>query len=84
MIDVFKIYFKSLRYTTRNLTEAWKTPNSWDSSINSRNGCEPLPTSKMKRFLSLVADFPFTSREYNSQHLPMTTSETEKWCFWQL
>ena len=75
MIDVFKIHSKSFRYTIGKLTEAWRTPISYDSSVGSRDGCRPLPTSMMKRFLSLVAGFAFTSREYISQHLPMTTSE---------
>ena len=76
MIDLFKIHLKSLRYTIGKLTEAWRTPISDDSSGGSRDGCRPLPRSMMKRFLSLVALFAFTSREYIWQHLPRTASET--------
>ena len=53
-----------------------KNPNFYDSSVGSRDGCRPLPTSMMKRFLSFVAGFAFTLREYISQHLQMTASET--------
>ena len=56
--------------------EEWRTPISYNSSVGRRDGCRPLPTSMMKQFLSLVAGFAFTSREYISQHLPMTASET--------
>ena len=76
MIDVLKIHSKSLRYTMGKLAEAWRTPNSCDSLINSRDGCRPLTTSIRKRVLSLVAGFAFTSREYISQHLPVTASKT--------
>ena len=76
MIDLFKIHLKSLRYTIGKLTEAWRTPISDDSSGGSRDECRPLPRSMMKRFLSLVALFAFTSREYIWQHLPRTASET--------
>ena len=47
-----------------------------DSSVNIRDGCRPLQASMMKRFLSLVAGFVFTSREYISQHPPVAASET--------
>ena len=53
-----------------------KKPISYDSSVGSRDWSSVLPTSMMKRFLSVVADFAFNSREYISQHLPMTASET--------
>ena len=76
MVDVLKIHLKSLRYTIGKLTEAWKTPIFYDSSVGTRDGCRPLPTSLMKRFLSLVAGFAFISREYILRHLPMTASET--------
>ena len=45
------------------------------SRYGCRDGWRPLPTSTMKRFLSLVAGFGFTSREYASQRLPMTAPE---------
>ena len=64
MIDALKKHSKSLRNTTGKLTEAWGTPNSCDSSVNSRDRCRPLSKSMMKRFLSLVAGFAFTLREY--------------------
>ena len=53
-----------------------KNPNFYDSSVGSRDGCRPLLRSMMKRFLFLVAGFAFTLREYISQHLQMTASET--------
>ena len=53
-----------------------KKPISYDSSVGSRDWSSGLPTSMMKRFLSVVAGFAFTSREYISQHLPMAASET--------
>ena len=76
MIDVLQINSKSLRYTIGELTEAWRTPNSCDSSVNTRDECRPLPASMMKRFLSLVAGFAFTSKEYISEHLPVAAPET--------
>ena len=76
MIDVLKIYSKSLRHTLGKLTEVWRTRNSYDSSVTSRGECRLLPRSMMKPFLSLVAGFAFTSSEYISQHLHMTASET--------
>ena len=74
-IDVLKTHMKSLRYTIGRLTEAW-TPISYDSSLDSRDGCRPLPTSMMKRFLSLVAGFAFTLTKHIFQILPMAASET--------
>ena len=62
MIDILKIHLKSLRYNIGKLTEAWRTPISYDSSIGSRDGCRPLPASMIERFLFLVAGFAFTSR----------------------
>ena len=56
MIDVLKIHSKSLRYTTGKLTEAWRTPIFYDSSVGSR----------VVRLLFLVAGFAFTSRKYIS------------------
>ena len=76
MIEILKIHSKSLRYTMGKLAEAWRTPNSCDSLVNSRDGCRPLTTSIRKRVLSLVAGFAFTSREYISQHFPVTASKT--------
>ena len=76
MTDALKVHSKSLRYTLQELKEARRTPLSCDSSANSRDGCRPLPTFMMKRFLSLAAGFAFTSREYTSQHLRVTASET--------
>ena len=61
MTDVLKIHFKSLKYAIGKLTEAWRTPVSYDSSVVSRYGCRPLPTSFMKRFLSFVVGFASTS-----------------------
>ena len=55
-----------------------KNPISYDSSVSSRDGYTPGPTSAMKWFLSLVAVFAFNSREYILQHLLMTGSETKK------
>ena len=75
-IDVIKIHSKSLKYTIGKLTEAWRTLISYDRPVGSRDGCRSLPTSMMKRFLSLVGGFVFTSRKYISQHLPMLVSET--------
>ena len=37
---------------------------------------QTLATSKMNQLLSLVAGSAFISREYISEHLPMTASET--------
>ena len=65
-----------LKYTIGKLTEARWIPISYDSSVDSRDRCRPLPTSMMKQFLSSDAGFGFTSREYISQHLPMAASET--------
>ena len=62
MIDILKIHLKSLRYNIGKLTEAWRTPISYDSSIGSRDGCRPLPASMIERLLFLVAGFAFTSR----------------------
>ena len=67
---------KSLKCTTGKFTEAWRTPVSYDSSVGSTGGCRPLPTSMMKRFVSLDPGFAFTLREYISQHIPMTATET--------
>ena len=75
-IGVLKIHSKSLAYITGKLTDAWRTPISYESSVGSRDRFTPLPISMMKRFLSLAAGFAFTSREYILQHLPMTASET--------
>ena len=75
MTDVLKIHSKSLRYTIGKLTEVWRTPISYDSLVFSRDGCRPLPRSMVKWFLSLVAGFTSTSREYISQHLPLTAFE---------
>ena len=55
-----------------------KNPISYDSSVSSRDGYTPGPTSAMKWFLSLVAVSAFNSREYILQHLLMTGSETKK------
>ena len=68
MIDVVKTHSKSLKYAIEKLTEAWRIPISDDSSVGSGDGCRPLPTSLMKRFLSLIAGFAFTSIEYISQN----------------
>ena len=54
---------------------------SWINVLNlvgSRHEWRPLPTSIKKWFISLVAGFAFISREYISEHLPMTASETQK------
>ena len=56
------------------LTEAWGTTISYDSSVGSRSKCRRLPTSMINEFLSLVAGFAFTSREYILKHLPMIAS----------
>ena len=63
MIDVNKIHSKHFRRTAGKLTEVWRTPISYDSSVVSRDRCRPLPTSMMKQFLSLVAGFAFASKE---------------------
>ena len=68
MIDVLKINSKSLKYDIEKLTEAWRIPISDNSSVGSGDGCRPLPTSLMKRFLSLITGFAFTSIEYISQN----------------
>ena len=57
--------------TARNM----KNPISYDSSVGRKDGCRHLPISVMKQFLSLVAGFTFTSREYISPHLLMTAFE---------
>ena len=68
LIGVLKIHSKSLAYITGKLTDAWRTPISYESSVGSRD--------RFRRFFSLAAGFAFTSREYILQHLPMTASET--------
>ena len=62
IIDFFKTFSKYLKYTIGKLTEGWRTPVFCDSSVGSRDGCRPLSTSIMKRFLSIVSGFAFTSR----------------------
>ena len=64
MIDAVTTHLKSLQYTTGKLAEARATPICYDSSVGSKGGCRPLPTSMMKRLLYLVAGFAFTSIEY--------------------
>ena len=59
-----KINSKSVKYIIGKLKEAKRTPISYDSSVGGRDGCRRLPTSMAKRFLSLVSDFAFISREY--------------------
>ena len=76
MIDVLKIHSKSLRYTTGKLTEAWRTPIFYDSSVGSRDGRRPQPTSMVVRLLFLVAGFAFTSRKY--------ISAPSDECFWNV
>ena len=76
IIDFFKTISKYLKYTIGKLTKGWRTPVFKDSSVGSRDGCRPLSTPIMKRFLSIVSGFAFTFREYISQHVPMTASET--------
>ena len=46
--------------------------------VGSRHEWRPLSTSIKKWFISIVAGFAFISREYISEHLPMTASETQK------
>ena len=72
LIDILKIHWKSLRYTT----EVWRTPFFYHSSVGKKDECRPLPTPMMKRLLSLVAGFAFTLRDYLSQPFSMTASET--------
>ena len=76
MIDVLKIQSKSLKYTIGTLKEAWQTLISFDNSVGSRGRRTPLPTSKVKQFLSLLAVFAFILTEYVSEDLPMTACET--------
>ena len=75
MTDALNIHSKCFRYTIEKLTEVWRSPISYDSLVGSRDWCRPLPRSMIKLFLSLVAGFAFTLREYISQHLPVTPSE---------
>ena len=78
MIDVLKIHSKSLRYIIGKLTEAWRTLISCGSSVNSRDGCRPLPTSMMAGILSLAAGFAFSIyfKWKFSQQVPLIASET--------
>ena len=64
MIDNLKIHLKSLRYTIWRLTKAW-TPISYDNSVDIRDGCKPLPTSMIKRFLFLVGSY--VKRTYSAK-----------------
>ena len=68
MIGVLKIHSKSLKYAIGKLTQAWRISISYDSSVGSRGECRPLPKALMKRFLSVVAGFAFTSIEYILQY----------------
>ena len=61
MIDVLKNHLKSLRCTSRKL--------------RAETGAA-FYQIYVKRFLSVVAGFAFTSRQHISLHLPMTASET--------
>ena len=76
MIDVLKIHAKPLRYTTGKLTEAWRTPIFYDSSVGSRDGHRPQPTSMVVWLLFIVAGFAFTSRLY--------ISAPSDECFWNV
>lgn len=76
MIDVFKNHSKFLKYIIGKLKKVWKTSISYDSSFTSGNGCRPPLISKIEQIFTLVAGFAFISREYISEHLPMTASET--------
>ena len=62
IIDFLRIISKYLKYTIGKLTEGWRTPVFCDSSVGSRDGCRPLSTSIMERFLFIVSGFAFTSR----------------------
>ena len=52
----------------KELKKVWRTPILYDNPVGSRGGCRPPPASMMKQFLSLVAGFTFTSREYISHY----------------
>ena len=58
MIDVLKIHSKSLRYTIGKLTEAWRTPNSCDSSVNTTL-CKKCPNTEF----FLVRIFPHSDQK---------------------
>ena len=60
------------------MTEAWRTPISCGSSVNSNDRYRPLATSMMAGILSLVAGFAFSIyfKWKFSQQVPLIASET--------